>query len=224
MAFLPNHPVHSHAIHSHAVAPPPPLVERQIQVDIANDMISTFKSENTGLRLQLKETQELILKLKTALQTQESTITSQTGKITDLTLSNSKSCQNFENEAELRLKLKNEFNKKAAELDRYMTRVKRLESQQKLLGKGNTELTHVQAALARASAENVAANDEIHRLRLEITQSSGSIDVNMREKIHLESEIAKLAPKLQNVEDLCFYRKSEFFDRKNVFLSEKNCF
>lgn len=193
--------IHSHAIHSHAVAPPPPLVERQIQVDIANDMISTFKSENTGLRLQLKETQELILKLKSALQTQESTITSQTGKITDLTLSNSKSCQNFENEAELRLKLKNEFNKKAAELDRYMTRVKRLESQQKLLGKGNTELTHVQAALARASAENVAANDEIHRLRLEITQSSGSIDVNMREKIHLESEIAKLAPKLRAFEE-----------------------
>jgi chromosome segregation ATPase len=186
-------------IHPHVIAPP--LVERQIQVDIANDLITTFKSENAGLRLQLNESQGLILKLKTALQTQETTITSQTGKITDLKLSNSKSTQNFENEAELRLKLKNEFNKKAAELDRYMTRVKRLESQQKLLGKGNTELAHVQAALGRASAENVAANDEIHRLRLEITQSSSSIEGNVREKIQLESELAKLAPKLRAFEE-----------------------
>ncbi len=181
--------------------PPIPLVESQIQVDIANDLIVSLKSENTGLRSQLKETQELISKLKSALHTQESTISSQTHQITDLKLSNSKSIQNFENEEELRLKLKNELSKKTAELDRFMARVRRLENQQKMLGKGNTELTHVKAALARASTENLAANDEINRLRLELNSNCSNMDVSTKEKIRLESELAKLAPKLRAFEE-----------------------
>merc|ERR1711976_346753 len=95
--------------------PPLPLVESQIQVDIANDLIKSLKSENTGLRSQLKESQDLIVKLKSALQTQESTISNQAGQIS-------------------RLKLKKELSKKTAELDRFMARVRRLENQQKLLG------------------------------------------------------------------------------------------
>ena len=181
--------------------PPLPLVESQIQVDIANDLIKSLKSENTGLRSQLKESQDLIVKLKSALQTQESTISNQTGQISELKLSNSKSQQNFENEEELRLKLKKELSKKTAELDRFMARVRRLENQQKLLGKGTDELTHVQAALARASAENLAANDEIARLRLEITQNSSNVDVSIKEKVRLESELAKLGPKLRAFEE-----------------------
>ena len=62
------------------------------------------------------------------------------------------------------------------DLERYTARVKALEKQVKSWN-GGDELVHAQAALARASAENVAHEAEIADLRRELRDSQSKLDL-----------------------------------------------
>jgi len=180
--------------------PPMDIPPSLIEGDIALAMVDRLKGDNAALRRSLDESNGLIEKLKAALHTQESEIKTITGSLSELRIKESKSRDTLAHEEDLRARLKKELQKKTMEADRYTARVRRLEAQVRNW-KGGEELVHVQAALARASAENVAKDGEINELRDALRQSESRVEMGAIEKTKLESEMKGLNPRLKGFEE-----------------------
>ena len=148
----------------------PPVTTSEAQVSLTEDIISSLRAENVNSKTQLLAANDVITKLKSALQSQESEIARLKKDIESDELVKKKSSERIDDIEGLRIKLQAQLKKKEMELNRFAARNKMLENKVKGY-ESSQELGDLQRALNKASCENLTANDEIAKLRRELAQS-----------------------------------------------------
>jgi len=176
----------------------PRMTSSEAQVTLTEDIISSLRAENVNSKTQILEANDVISKLKSALQSQESEIKRLKKDIESEELSKKKSSERIDDIESLRIKLQAQLKKKEMEVNRFAARNKMLENKVKGY-ESSQEVNDLQRALNKASCENLAATDEITRLRQELSQSLNRFDGMVGEKSRLEKELSDLNPRLNTL-------------------------